>query len=42
MRGNTYIFTHPSAHPFRFSPNANNSPSAPYTTGVTVKILQHK
>ena len=34
--GNTYIFTHPSAHPFRFSTNANNSPSAPYTTGVTV------
>ena len=34
--GNTYIFTHPSSHPFRFSTNANNSPSAPYTTGVTV------
>ena len=36
LEGNTYIFTHPSAHPFRFSTNANNSPSAPYTTGVTV------
>ena len=34
--GNTYIFTHPSAHPFRFSTNSDNSPSAPYTTGVTV------
>lgn len=34
--GKTYIFNHPSAHPFRFSTNANNSPSAPYTTGVTV------
>ena len=36
LEGNTYIFTHPSSHPFRFSTNANNSPSAPYTTGVTV------
>ena len=36
LEGNTYIFTHPSGHPFRFSTNANNSPSAPYTTGVTV------
>ena len=36
LEGNTYIFTHPSAHPFRFSTNPNNSPSAPYTTGVTV------
>ncbi len=34
--GFTYIFTHPSGHPFRFSTNANNSPSAPYTTGTTV------
>jgi len=34
--GFTYIFTHPSSHPFRFSTNANNSPSAPYTTGTTV------
>ena len=36
LEGNTYIFTHPSAHPFRFSTNPDNSPSAPYTTGVTV------
>ena len=36
LEGNTYVFTHPSAHPFRFSTNSNNSPSAPYTTGVTV------
>ena len=36
LKGNTYVFNHPSAHPFRFSTNANNSPSAPYTTGVTV------
>jgi hypothetical protein len=32
--GNTYVFTHPSAHPFRFSTDSNNSSA--YTTGVTV------
>ncbi|MDA9627021.1 phage tail fiber protein [Candidatus Pelagibacter sp.] len=32
--GNTYIFNHPSAHPFRFSTDSNNSNA--YTTGVTV------
>jgi len=32
--GNTYIFNHPSAHPFRFSTDSSNSNS--YTTGVTV------
>ena len=32
--GNTYIFTHPSGHPFRFSTDSNNSSA--YTTGVTV------
>ncbi len=33
--GFKYRFTHPSAHPLRFSTNPNNSPSAPYSTGVT-------
>jgi hypothetical protein len=32
--GNTYIFNHPSSHPFRFSTDSNNSNA--YTTGVTV------
>ena len=32
--GNTYIFNHPSAHPFRFSTDSGNSSA--YTTGVTV------
>ena len=32
--GNTYIFNYPSAHPFRFSTDSNNSNA--YTTGVTV------
>jgi len=32
--GNTYVFTHPSAHPFRFSSDSGNSSA--YTTGVTV------
>ncbi len=32
--GNTYIFTHPSGHPFRFSTDSGNSSA--YTTGVTV------
>ena len=32
--GNTYVFTHPSAHPFRFSTDSGNSSA--YTTGVTV------
>jgi hypothetical protein len=32
--GNTYIFNHPSAHPFRFSTDSGNSNA--YTTGVTV------
>ena len=29
-----------SVHPFRFSTNANNSPSSPYTTGVTTSGTQ--
>ena len=32
--GNTYIFNHPSSHPFRFSTDSGNSNA--YTTGVTV------
>ena len=32
--GNTYIFTHPSGHPFRFSTDSGNTSA--YTTGVTV------
>jgi len=32
--GNTYVFTHPSAHPFRFSTDSGNTSA--YTTGVTV------
>ena len=32
--GNTYIFTHPSAHPLRFSTDSGNTSA--YTTGVTV------
>ena len=32
--GNTYVFTHPSAHPLRFSTDSGNSSA--YTTGVTV------
>ena len=32
--GNTYIFNHPSSHPFRFSTDSNNTSA--YTTGVTV------
>jgi len=32
--GNTYIFTHPSAHPLRFSTDSGNSSA--YNTGVTV------
>ena len=34
FEGNTYVFTHPSAHPFRFSTDSGNSSA--YTTGVTV------
>ena len=34
LEGNTYIFTHPSGHPFRFSTDSNNTSA--YTTGVTV------
>ena len=34
LEGNTYVFTHPSAHPFRFSTDSNNTSA--YTTGVTV------
>ena len=34
IEGNTYIFTHPSSHPFRFSTDSGNSSA--YTTGVTV------
>ena len=32
--GNTYVFTHPSAHPLRFSTDSGNTSA--YTTGVTV------
>ena len=32
--GNTYVFTHPSAHPLRFSTDSANTSA--YTTGVTV------
>jgi hypothetical protein len=34
FEGNTYIFDHPSGHPFRFSTDSGNSSA--YTTGVTV------
>ena len=34
LKGNTYVFNHPSAHPFRFSTDSGNSSA--YTTGVTV------
>ena len=34
--GNTYIFTYPSAHPFRFATAADAAGSSEYTTGVTV------
>jgi len=34
--GNTYIFTYPSAHPFRFATAADAAGSTEYTTGVTV------
>ena len=34
LEGNTYVFTHPSAHPLRFSTDSGNSSA--YTTGVTV------
>ena len=32
--GNTYVFTHPSAHPLRFSTDSGNTSA--YTTGVTI------
>ena len=42
VEGNTYIFDQSDStngtgggHPLRFSTSANNSPAAPYTTGVT-------
>ena len=34
LKGNTYVFNHPSSHPFRFSTDSGNSSA--YTTGVTV------
>ena len=34
IEGNTYVFTHPSSHPLRFSTDSGNSSA--YTTGVTV------
>jgi len=34
LKGNTYVFNHPSAHPFRFSTDSGNSSA--YNTGVTV------
>jgi hypothetical protein len=34
LEGNTYVFTHPSGHPFRFSTDSGNTSA--YTTGVTV------
>ena len=36
FEGNTYVFTHPSAHPFRFATAADAAGSTEYTTGVTV------
>ena len=36
FEGNTYIFTHPSSHPFRFATAADAAGSTEYTTGVTV------
>ena len=36
LEGNTYIFTHPSSHPFRFATAADAAGSTEYTTGVTV------
>jgi len=36
FEGNTYIFTHPSGHPFRFATAADAAGSTEYTTGVTV------
>jgi hypothetical protein len=43
-KGATYRFdvsdASNSVHPFRFSTNANNSPSSPYTTGVTTSGTQ--
>ena len=34
LEGNTYVFTHSSSHPFRFSTDSGNTSA--YTTGVTV------
>ena len=34
IEGNTYVFTHPSAHPLRFSTDSGNTSA--YTTGVTI------
>jgi len=34
LEGNTYVFNHPSSHPFRFSTDSGNSSA--YSTGVTV------
>ena len=43
QEGNTYIFDTSDStngtHVFAFSTNPNNSPAAPYTTGVTTTCL---
>lgn len=36
FEGNTYVFTHPSGHPFRFATATDAAGSTEYTTGVTV------
>ena len=37
LEGNTYVFTYPSGHPFKFSTTSNGSHNSgsEYTTGVT-------
>ena len=42
LEGNTYIFSYPSAHPFRFSTTSNGTHGGgtEYTTGVTTTVQQ--